>query len=115
MSKVKDWIKDKADTVRAIGVAKRMQFNEWAKAHPYEAASIGVAGLGAVVEIVRRIDRKAKIRKEEDLKDRYVYDRSLGSYWHLRRKPTQKERLEIERRKNNGEKYGAILTSMKLL
>lgn len=114
-NKVKDWFKDKADDVRAYTVAKRVQFHEWAKAHPYETASIGIAGLGAVVEIVRRIDRNAKRKREEDLKERYVYDRSLGSYWHLRRKPTQREQLEIERRKNSGEKYGAIFTSMKLL
>ena len=91
------------------------RLKEWAKANPAEAATIGVAALGAVVEIGRRVDRHARLRKEERLKTRFIYDRSLGSYWTLKRVPTQAERLKIERMRQSGMKYGDILTRLNLI
>ena len=52
---------------------------------------------------------------EKELKDTYIYDRSMGHYWKCRKKPTTEQYLEIERRKANGEGLGTILTDMKLL
>lgn len=71
--------------------------------------------IGAVVKGVKAADKRAKIKKEEDLKDLYCYDRSLGHYWSLRRKLTNKEWAEIDRRKKCGERLSDILSEMKVL
>ena len=55
------------------------------------------------------------ITKEEELKDLYCYDRSLGHYWRLRRELSNKEWLEIDQRKKNGERLADILDEMKVL
>lgn len=52
---------------------------------------------------------------EEELKDLYCYDRSLGHYWRLRRELSNKEWLEIDQRKKNGERLADILDEMKVL
>lgn len=68
-----------------------------------------------VVTIVTTIGRHVNLRKEENLKDMYCYDRSLGHYWQLRRKLTNKEWLEIDTRKKNGERLADILEELKVL
>ena len=54
-------------------------------------------------------------RTDANYKDTHIYDASMGHYWELRRKLTNREWCEIERRLNAGEKYGDILSSMKVL
>ena len=49
------------------------------------------------------------------MKDLYCYDRSLGHYWRLRRELSNKEWLEIDQRKKNGERLADILDEMKVL
>lgn len=112
---IKDKIKEKAKKAKTELDWQTYRLEEWAKANPYEAATVGVAFLGAVVEIGRRIDRNARVRKEAMLKNRFIYDRSLGSYWKLRRVPTQSEMLKIERLRKSGMSYGDILTRLKLI
>lgn len=112
---IKEKIKDKAYEMKAAADIKLWQLGEWAKTNPEQAASVAVAALGAVVTIGRRIDRDARVRKETALKNRYIYDRSLGRYWTLRRAPTQNEQLKIEEMKKAGMKYGDILTRLKLI
>lgn len=59
--------------------------------------------------------KSKNLNKEEQLKEEYCYDRSLGHYWKLRRPLTNKEWLEIDSRKKNGERLSDILSSMKVL
>lgn len=90
----------------------------WCVEHKDETALIvtgGIAVLGAVGKAARRIDRKVTLQKEQDLKDLYVYDRSLGIYHELRRKLRPSEALEIDRRRSDGESMAHILASMRLL
>jgi len=49
------------------------------------------------------------------LKDLYCYDRSLGHYWKLRRELTNSEWVEIDQRKQNGERLADILDELKAL
>lgn len=72
--------------------------------------AIGVVGKG-----INMLGRRSNLRKEKNLKDRYIYDRSMGHYWELKRNLKQSEWSEIERRKHSGEKLGDILNSMKIL
>ena len=90
----------------------------WCRDHKEEAAFIattGVAVIGAVGKAAKRIDRKIDLKREQDLKDLYVYDRSLGIYHELRRKLRPSEVLEIDRRRAAGESMTYILSSMRLL
>lgn len=90
----------------------------WCCEHQEETALIvtgGVAVLGAIGKTVRSIDRKIDLHKEQNLKDLYVYDRSLGIYHELRRKLRPSEALEIDRRRSEGESMAHILASMRLL
>ena len=115
LEKLKSWAKTKAEDVKTSVDIKLWQLSEWAKENPEQAATIACTAIGAAGIIIKRMDRGARIRKEERLKDRYIYDRHLGSYWNLRRKPTQTEKLRIERLRRQGLSYGEILTQMKLL
>lgn len=70
---------------------------------------------GATVTIVKVIGRYANNRKAESIKNLYCYDRSLGHYWALRRELSNKEWLEIDSRKKNGERLADILSELKVL
>ena len=65
--------------------------------------------------VAKVVGKRSNLKKEEDLKDLYCYDRSLGHYWRLRRELTNKEWLEIDRRKKDGERLSDILDEMKVL
>ena len=56
-----------------------------------------------------------QLHKEEQIKDLYCYDRSLGHYWKLRRELTNDEWVAIDKRKRNGEKLADILDELKVL
>ena len=61
------------------------------------------------------IYREAKYRRVERDRQTREYDPSMGFYYDLRRPLTNKEKLELSRRHNNGEPIGDILASFKVL
>lgn len=71
--------------------------------------------IGGVTTVSKVVSKRVNLHKEEMLKDLYCYDRSLGHYWRLRRELSNKEWLEIDRRKANGERLADILAEMKVL
>lgn len=71
--------------------------------------------IGGITTVSKVVAKHTNLRKEETLKDLYCYDRSLGHYWKLRRELTNKEWLEIDRRKKNGERLSDILAEMRVL
>lgn len=83
--------------------------------HPAESLALLTTAIGSAVGLARRADRKRDIREQQRLREEYIYDRSIGDYWHTRRKLTNAEKLEIERRRRAGESLGDILKSMRLL
>lgn len=83
--------------------------------HPTEALALATTLIGSAVGLARRADRKKDLREQQRLRDEYIYDRSLGSYWRTRRKMTNSEKLEVERRRRGGESLGEILRDMRLL
>lgn len=96
----------------------REKFNkavEFVKEHPTESLALATTAVGGMLGLVKRHDRNNAVKEQQRLKDEYIYDRSLGTYWKTRRKRTPGENLEIERRRRNGESLGEILSSMKLL
>lgn len=71
-----------------------------------------IGGITTGVKVVGRIIRG---RQAKEVKDLYCYDNRLGHYWRLRRELSNAEWLEIDRRKNNGERLSDILASLKVL
>lgn len=71
--------------------------------------------IGCGTTVFKVVDKRINLRKQENLKDLYCYDRSLGHYWRLRRELSNKEWLEIDQRKKDGERLSDILSEMKVL
>lgn len=71
--------------------------------------------IGGITTVSKVVNKRINLRKEENLKDLYCYDRSLGHYWKLRRELTNDEWLEIDKRKKNGERLSDILDELKVL
>lgn len=67
------------------------------------------------VKITKLVLKQKNLKQEEHNKEEYCYDRSLGHYWALRRPLSNKEWLEIDSRKKNGERLSDILSEMKVL
>lgn len=88
---------------------------DWCCSNPEKAIPLGIAIGGGVTKIVKSASRHAKLKEEKDLKELYVYDRSTGFYWKLKKPLTSKQQTEINLRKTNGEKLGDILNSMRIL
>ena len=79
------------------------------------AIPFAIVGLKTVGNTVNSISRKNDMRKQEELRNLYIYDRSLGKYHKLRRPMRNSEMLELDRRKSNGESMIQILDDMRLL
>lgn len=99
----------KEEFIRKINAAKEfaVENKELVAAIPVVVALLG-KGIGAV-------NKKIDLKKQQDLKDLYVYDRGLGAYLKYKRKPKAEELLQIQKRKQNGEKLANILDDMRLL
>lgn len=96
---------------------KKKMKNAWAwVVENKELVIVGIPVLaGAIAGTTKAVNKYVTIRKMEQVKNLYCYDRSLGHYWKLRREPTNTEWLEIDKRKANGERLSDILESMKVL
>ena len=68
-----------------------------------------------LVKISKMAVKSKNLKKEEQLKEEYCYDRSLGHYWKLRRPLTNDEWLEIDQRKRDGERLSDILAELTVL
>ncbi len=71
--------------------------------------------VGGIATVSKVVGKHVNLRKEESVKNLYCYDRSLGHYWKLRRELSNKEWVEIDRRKNKGERLADILSELKVL
>lgn len=88
---------------------------EWIKRNKEYVFVLAPVVLSGVTTIVKVAGRRANLHKEENLKNLYCYDRSLGHYWRLRRELSNREWVEIERRKRNGETLANILSDLRVL
>ena len=69
----------------------------------------------ATYQAIKKHNRNKRQDKQEKMKRTRIYDRSSGNYWHLKKELTNKQWLEVNKRKKAGEKTGDILKSMKVL
>jgi hypothetical protein len=71
--------------------------------------------IGGLAAVAKAAGKYINLRKEESNKNLYCYNRSLGHYWKLKRSLSNKEWVEVDRRKNNGERLADILSGLKIL
>lgn len=88
---------------------------DWCKEHKGMAIGIAVSA----IELVRtgiKVGGKAYNRYMDiRAKDLRCYDTSLGRYWELKRKLSNKDWLIIDRRRARGERLGDILNDLNAL
>lgn len=95
--------------------AKIQNGKEWIVRNKEAVIILTPVIIGGVTTVSKVVGKRINLRKQENLKDLYCYDRSLGHYWRLRRELTNREWLEIDQRKKNGERLSDILEQMKVL
>lgn len=95
--------------------AKIQNGKEWIIKNKETVVTLTPVIVGGITTISKVVGKRVNLCKQENLKDLYCYDRSLGYYWRLRRELTNKEWLEIDQRKKNGERLSDILSEMKVL
>lgn len=75
--------------------------------------------VGSTVELVKICAKRSNIKEEERLKENFIYDRSNGHYYEIKSVRSSRKRnrqfIEIDRRRSEGEKLFDILDSMNLL
>lgn len=87
----------------------------WIEEHKGEILVLAPVALSTTIAIVKVVSRQKALSKQKDLKELYCYDRSLGHYWKLRRELTNREWIEIDSRKRNGERLSDILKDLNVL
>ena len=108
-------MKQKTWAVKTKLKYKYYQAKNWAIQNPEKAAVIATTAISAGAYLGKAAIKNVNLRKQEAVKVLYCYDRSLGHYWRLKRELSNREWLEIDRRKREGEKLAEILDSMKVL
>lgn len=118
MEEFKSKLHKKAWEVKHDASWKLHRTSEWIRNNRdviIAAIPIAVAAVSGTTKIVSKAIARGNLKREQQLRDRYIYDRSLGAYWELKRAPSQAEMLSISKRRKNGESFGEILSSMKLV
>lgn len=100
MKKFGQWISDNRDMVVILGPAVIAL-----------SATIITKSTNLIMAGVKQIN----MRTEKNLKEHYCYDRSLGHYWKLRRELTNREWVEIDKRRRSGERMADILNELRVL
>lgn len=89
--------------------------SKWTKDNKDLLIVLSPAILGIVAVTTKATAKHINLRKQEQVKNLYCYDRSLGHYWALRRELTNQEWVAIDARKRNGERLSDILSELKVL
>lgn len=107
--------KEKVNRMQELAKEKLNIAVEWSKDHKEMIAVFGPVVIGGAIEILKIATKRHTVNEEKALKERFVYDRSNGHYYELKRQPKSSEWMQIEQRKQNGETLGWILNDMRLL
>lgn len=103
-AQIREWFQD-----------KKVKAQTWCYEHKEQIITYGPVVVGGIAAGAKMLSKHAALAKEQNLKDLYCYDRSLGHYRKLRRELTNEEWLEIDKRKKNGERLSDILDDMRVL
>ena len=98
---------------------KAKKVYDWAIENPTLSIPLAISAIGllttGVKGICRAVTKYNQTKLVTDLKELYVYDRSLGHYWKLRKPLNNSQWGVINNRVKDGERLGDILLSMKVL
>lgn len=108
-------IKEKSEAIRNEVAWKAKCAKDWVVHNKDELIHFAPIIIAGATTITKVVGRRVNLHKEQQVKELYCYDRSLGHYWRLRRDLTNKEWLEIAERKSNGERLADILAEMRVL
>lgn len=111
----KEVLKYKWEAFKVKAKQKYDEAKDWCGEHKelvVAAVPVLISGFFEVIKIASKADAR---EEEKELKELYIYDRSMGHYWKLRRRLTNAEYREIERRRAEGESMGEILEDMRVL
>ena len=108
--------KNRWDTFKINAKMRFQDFKIWCYNNRDIVVPIAITAITAGVPfIVKKAFKFRELRKTENLKNLYCYDRSLGHYWKLRRELSNDEWVLIDKRKANGERLADILDELKVL
>ncbi len=109
---------NKKEKTKKTKKSLKTRFNEtieWCEQHK-DILMVGVPLVATSIVAVTKFGGKLlNTYNAKTLQDRYIYDRSLGHYWRLKRPLSNNQMLLISKRRNEGEALCDILASMKVL
>lgn len=113
-------VKDLFDAEKRADMKMEMRFKmedakDWIIENKEVLIVVTPVVIGLATTAVKVGGRYITVKKQQDLKDLYIYDRSLGNYWELKRSLSSNELLTVERMKNDGWSLGEILNKLKVL
>ena len=79
------------------------------------AVPAAITVIGGGTKVLSKLIANHTAERDIKFKERTIYDRSLGRYVQLKRPLKAHEALEIERRRQNGERLTNILSDMGLI
>lgn len=82
---------------------------------PVAASGAAILGKWVVKPLWQGTVMRANLRRQEHIKTGFVYDPSLGAYYELAKKLTNQQKIELDRRRQAGERIGTILREMNVL
>ena len=114
----KENAKRKMESLKVEAANRFRTVSEWCANNTDLLVVLVPAGIslatGAMKMHGKHVQRK-NLKKEQDLKELYIYDRSLGMYHKLNKPLTSNQAIEIERRRENGERMASVLRDMRLI
>lgn len=82
---------------------------------PVAASSAALLGKWVIKPIWKGTVVRANLRRQEHIKTGFIYDPSLGAYYELSRKLNNQQKIELDQRRQAGERIGNILREMNVL
>lgn len=94
---------------------KRKELMDWANEHKGAIVTGTMAFLALAKTVTKTAGKAYGMHMERRNKDLRCYDASLGHYYELSRKLSNRDWLEIDRRKARGDRLGDILEDLRAL
>lgn len=94
---------------------KRKELLDWANEHKGAVVTGTIALIGLAKTATKAAGKAYGMHMERRNKDLRCYDASLGHYYELSRKLSNRDWLEIDRRKSRGDRLGDILEDLRAL
>lgn len=108
-------VKQIKDDIKWKIYCKLQDVKEWIIRNRDMIVTIAPVALGCMTVVVKTVGKRSNLHKTENLKNLYCYDRSLVHYWRLKRQLSNREWVDIDRRRRRGERLSDILSEMNVL